>query len=91
MVTNEKQFTYSIELNGERLSGSEIDDPFIHSTVHLRGFRHAWNALTKGITIRFNVGGTRKAIANVFAADYTPFPDGPKEVVGHCNDAESTR
>ena len=83
MITNEKQFSYSIEINGEHFASGEIDDPFITSRVVIKGWQAAWDALTKGIAVRFHVTGTRKAIANVFSADYTPFPDGPSVARSH--------
>lgn len=75
MIDNTKQFSYSIEVNGENIKRDDIDDPFITSTVVIKGFKAAFDALFKGIKIRFHVSGTRKAIANVFSADYTPFTE----------------
>ena len=63
------QFTVTTRVQGNQIGEQAIHDPFIHTCVRLRGLRHAWNALTKGLTIEVSVDATHGAISNVMMLD----------------------
>lgn len=81
-VNSEKQFTVHIWENDHLLNSLEIDDPFVHSTIVPKGWRTALRVLFGRCKFRVVVGGSRKAVANVFTSDYTPFPEGPSVANG---------
>lgn len=56
-----EQFTITTTVNGEKIRTQAIHDPFIRCHTTLRGFRHAWNALTRGIEVVVFVNGTEGA------------------------------
>jgi hypothetical protein len=64
-----EQFTVTTRLDGKQIGQQEIHDPFIRTSVRLRGFRHAWNALTKGLNIQVAVNGTHGAMRAVMTLD----------------------
>lgn len=49
-----------------------LHDPFIHTTVHLRGWRVAWAVLRGRYKLFVRIRGTDEAHRAVFNADYTP-------------------
>ncbi len=53
-----EQFTITTRVNGEQIRNQKIHDPFIHCSVKMRGFKHAWNALFGGIKVDVSVNGS---------------------------------
>ena len=64
-----EQFTVTTLVNGEKIGEQSIHDPFIRSTVGLRGLRHAWNALTRGIKVQVSVNATEGAQRAIMMLD----------------------
>jgi hypothetical protein len=64
-----EQFTVETRVDGKQIRLQEVHDPFAHTTVKLKGWRHAWNALVHGITINVNIGGTHGAMRAVMTLD----------------------
>lgn len=64
-----EQFTVTTRVNGQNIGEQRIHDPFIRTQVRLRGFRHAWNALTKGIVIQVAVDGSEGASRAIMTLD----------------------
>ena len=60
-----EQFTVTTRVNGEQIGHQKIHDPFIHCTVRLRGFRHFWNALTRGIKVEVSVDASPAASRHI--------------------------
>ena len=67
--TGTEQFTVSTRVNGELIKAQPIHDPFIRTFIHLRGLRHAWNALTRGIKIQVAVDASHGAQAAIMTLD----------------------
>jgi hypothetical protein len=68
---NTEQFTVTTRVNEKLIKAQKIHDPFIRCTTTLRGFRHAWNALTKGITVTVAVDGSHGAMSAIMTLDPT--------------------
>jgi hypothetical protein len=64
-----EQFTVSTRVNGELIKAQPIHDPFVHTEVRLRGFRHAWNALTKGLRVEIAVDASHGAVRAIMSLD----------------------
>jgi hypothetical protein len=64
-----EQFTISTRVNGELIKAQPIHDPFHRTSVHLRGIKHAWTALTKGIRVEVAVDGSHGAVQAVMTLD----------------------
>lgn len=56
-----EQFTIDTRVNGKVVGEQKIHDPFIRSTVKLRGFGHAWNALFGGIKVELCLNASEGA------------------------------
>ncbi len=89
-VSHEGQFSFEITEDGKPIEGRSIDDPFIRARLTLKGFIAAWKVLTKGITLRVSVDGTRAAHNVIFRGDYDDakwFPGGPmaSHITGEVN------
>lgn len=65
----DEQFTVETVVDGKQIRLQEVHDPFAHVTVKLKGWRHAWNALVRGLTINVNIGGTSGAMRAVLTLD----------------------
>lgn len=63
------QFEVTTRVNGKQIGQQWIHDPFIRTTVKLRGLRYAWNALTKGLSIQIAVDGTHGAVSAIMMLD----------------------
>src|SRR6476620_10070821 len=59
--TGTEQFEVKCRVNGEIVGDQKIHDPFIRTTVKLRGFRHAWNAIFGGIKIEIALDASEGA------------------------------
>ena len=64
-----EQFSVETRVDGKQIGFQEIHDPFVRTTVRLKGLRHAWNVLFRGITINVNVDGTHGAMRAVMMLD----------------------
>lgn len=64
-----EQFHITTRVDGVVIGEQEIHDPFVHTTVKLRGLRHAWNALVRGIKVNIHLSGTHGAEAAVMSLD----------------------
>jgi hypothetical protein len=64
-----EQFTVETRVDGKRIRLQEVHDPFTHTTVKLKGWRHAWNALFRGLTVNVNVDGSHGAMRAVMMLD----------------------
>jgi hypothetical protein len=64
-----EQFTVETKLNGKQIGFQKIHDPFIHTTIKLKGLRHAWDVLVHGLTINVNTDGSHGAIRAVMTLD----------------------
>jgi hypothetical protein len=56
-----EQFTVSTRVNGELIKAQPIHDPFVRTSVRLRGIGHAWRALFGGIKVEVAVDGSHGA------------------------------
>lgn len=56
-----EQFDITTRVNGKIVGAQKIHDPFIRSTVKLRGFGHAWNALFGGLKVEIAVNASEGA------------------------------
>ncbi len=56
-----EQFSVTTRANGEVIGDQKIHDPFIRTTVKLRGWKWAWKALFGGISVQVSVDGTEGA------------------------------
>ena len=56
-----EQFTVTTRANEKVIGQQSIHDPFIRSTIKLRGFEWAWKALFGGIKIQVSVDATEGA------------------------------
>ncbi len=65
----QEQFTVETLVDDERIDIRPICDPFIRTTILLRGLRHAWNALFYGIRVEVRVDGSPGAERAVLALD----------------------
>lgn len=66
---NTEQFTVETRVNEKTVNVIPIHDPFIATTVKLRGFRHAWNALFGGIKVNVIVRGSEGANRAIMTMD----------------------
>jgi hypothetical protein len=64
-----EQFTIITRVNDKMIDSRPIHDPFHCTRVKLRGFRHAWNALTRGIDVQVSVNGSHGAQAAIMCLD----------------------
>lgn len=64
-----EQFTVTTNVNGEMIGNQLIHDPFVRTSVTLRGWKHAWRALTSGIKVNVCVDGTHGAVSAVMMLD----------------------
>lgn len=64
-----EQFTVTTRVNDEKIGEVKVHDPFIHTTVKLRGLKHAWNALFRGITVAVHTGGSEGASRAIMTLD----------------------
>lgn len=64
-----EQFTVTTRVNGELIKAQPVHDPFATTRVKLRGFGHAWRALTKGIEVQVSIDGSHGAIQSVMTLD----------------------
>lgn len=64
-----EQFTVTTRVNGEVIGQQAIHDPFIRSTVRLRGFKHAWRALFSGLKIEIALDGSLGASRAIMTLD----------------------
>lgn len=80
----EPQYRLTVDLDGERISEQNLDDPFVTTTVDIdpRDVAAAAAGL-KGITVVVRVDGTRAALAHVFKPmNLTPNTVGPVTLEG---------
>ena len=56
-----EQFSLAASANGKVIARQPIHDPFIRSTVKLRGLGWAWKALFGGIKVQISVDATEGA------------------------------
>jgi hypothetical protein len=85
VVTHEKQFSWTMYEDDKQVNGGELDDPFIRTTIRLKGLKTAWRILWHGLKLNVCVDGTRAAHNVVFRGEYDDkkwFPGGPKRVMG---------
>jgi hypothetical protein len=66
---NTEQFTVTTRVNGELIKAQPIHDPFIRTTTKMRGLRHAWNALTRGIEVTVAVDASHGAMLAIMTLD----------------------
>ena len=64
-----EQFTVTARVNEKLIAEQKIHDPFIHSTVTLKGFGHAWRALFGGIKVQVAVDATHGAMRAIMTLD----------------------
>lgn len=65
----QEQFTVTTRVNGELIKAQPIHDPFANTRVILRGFKHAWRTLTKGIEVQVSIDGSHGAIQAVMTLE----------------------
>lgn len=63
------QFEVTTRVNDKEIGRQSIHDPFARTTIKLRGLRHAWNALTRGLKIEVAIDGTHGAVSAVMMLD----------------------
>ena len=63
------QFEVTTRVNGKQIGQQWVHDPFARTTVKLRGFRYAWDALTKGLNIQVAIDGTHGAVSAIMMLD----------------------
>lgn len=64
-----EQFNVTTRVNGEMIGEQKIHDPFVRTSVQLRGWRHAWNALFGGIKVQVSVDGSHGAQRAIMTLD----------------------
>lgn len=64
-----EQFSVRTHVDGKLIGDKPVHDPFATTTVKLRGLRHAWNALTRGITVQVSVDASHGAISTIMMLD----------------------
>jgi hypothetical protein len=92
-VTHEKQFSWRMYEEDKQVNGGDLDDPFIRTTIRLKGFKTAWKILWSGLKLNVRVDGTRAAHNVIFRGDYDDnkwFPPGPNLVQSNYGDQIST-
>jgi hypothetical protein len=62
-----RDYTLEIREDGARLSKQAIDDPFINTTITVRGWRSAWAVLRRGVTLNLILDGSGDTIAHVMS------------------------
>jgi hypothetical protein len=66
-----EQFSVTTRVNGEQIGFQEIHDPFVRTTVKLRGWKHAWRALFGGLKIQVSVDASHGAQRAIMTLDPT--------------------
>lgn len=66
-----EQFTVTTRVNEELIREQPVHDPFARTTVILKGWRHAWNALFGGIKVQVVIDGTHGAQRAIMTLDPT--------------------
>src|ERR1700677_2849886 len=64
-----EQFVLTTRVNGKVIGTKPIHDPFHTTRIKMRGFRHAWNALTKGIEVHVSLDGSAGAQRAIMMLD----------------------
>jgi hypothetical protein len=64
-----EQFELTTRVNGVEIRRLKIHDPFHCTRVVMRGWKHAWNALTKGIEVQVSVNGSEGAQRAIMTLD----------------------
>jgi hypothetical protein len=64
-----EQFTVTTRVNQKLIREQAIHDPFVRTTVVLKGIGHAWRALRGGIKVQMSIDGTHGAVRAVMALD----------------------
>ena len=64
-----EQFEITTRVNGLVVGEQKIHDPFIRTTVKLRGLRHAWNALFGGLKIEIALNASEGAQRAIMTLD----------------------
>lgn len=85
-----EQFTVETYVNGERIGERAIHDPFIHTTVVLRGWRHAWRALFGEIKVQVSVSGSQGAQRAIMTLDPEKLANDTKEFLEQCRISRET-
>jgi hypothetical protein len=62
-----RDYTLEIREDGERMDRRPIEDPFINTTITVRGWRSAWAVLRRGVTLNLILDGSRETIAHVMS------------------------
>jgi hypothetical protein len=65
----EKSYTVEVCEQNQRVSKQPIDDPFIRTTINLRGWRSAWRVL-RGLELTVVVSGTPERTADVMRLNH---------------------
>ena len=66
---NTEQFELVTRVNGAEIKRQKIHDPFHRTRVVMRGWKHAWNALTKGIEVQVSLDGSEGAMRAIMTLD----------------------
>lgn len=64
-----EQFELTTRVNGKEIGRKKVHDPFHHTRVVMRGWKHAWNALTKGIEVNVSLDGSEGAQRAIMTLD----------------------
>lgn len=64
-----EQFELTTRVNGEVIYKRKIHDPFHCTRVVMKGWKHAWSALTKGIEVQVSVDGSEGAQRAIMTLD----------------------
>lgn len=84
-----EQFSIATRVNGKLIADQKIHDPFIRTTVRLRGLRHAWNALFGGIEVWVAVDGTHGANRAVMTLDPRELMSNTEDFLASCHESRS--
>lgn len=79
-IGDAQQFQLVVYENEKPMSEQGLFDPFIRTTIQLKGWRAAWRVLFGGVTYKIHINGTREAVKAIFDGNYKPLPETPKTV-----------
>jgi hypothetical protein len=79
-----EQFTVTTRVNDEIIKEQPIHDPFLYTTVTLRGWKHAWNLLRGGIRVSVSVSGSHGAMRAIMSLDPHKLNEDTQQFLEHC-------
>lgn len=86
--TGTEQFTVTTWVAGELIGEAKVHDPFIRTTIRLRGLKHAWRALF-GFTVQVSVDASEGAQRAIMTLDPYKLTKETEQILAERREARS--